>query len=425
VPRPIPRVDSQLSPEDLVQPLWAVRLVPEESTIPARPRRRRIRSIPVQYGEHFREAATWDSLMKRIEANAELDDDLRSRALLATQAIRPVLGEDWPAEVYATDHPLARLFGDDAAHWTADFVEAFEALLALRGLPKWPRLVRSIRDGSQAGGAMAELRIAARAHAAKAVIVLEPATRAGRFADMLLTMRGCDLYVEVSVANPFPQSIERSQTSLDMVVPAIHLMIADIAYGGRLSRMPEGDEFDWLQWRTAAFFHQVRATRVPRVLIIPGLLEIWCVGREHPHLPTLQELGLVDEFMGPPIPLTPLNKLIDMIDEKVQQLPDDKPGMLVLTPPSFLGQAPQTDELSLILREAIGHYPQVVALTLVWRQWDGAASAESHHVDPWTLLTQRVVHPPIVERMMVVTNPAGAFPECAKLALDLLLSSFA
>ncbi len=340
-------------------------------------------------------------------------------------ALRPVFGEDWPAEVYATEHPLARHFGDDAPHWTVAFVEAVEALLELRRLPKWPRLVRSIRDPSQAGGALAELRMAARARAAGAAIVLEPATRAGHFADMLVTLDGCDLYVEVSVANQFPRSVDRAETSLDAVVPAMQLLIEDIAYGGRLSRMPEDDEFEWLQWRTAAFFHQVRATRVPRVLFIPGLLEIWCIGREHQDLAALQELGLVDNFMGPPIRTTPLNKLIDMIDDKVQQLPDEEPGLLVLTPPSFLGQAPPTTELSLILRQAIGRYPQVVALALVWRQLGSRGPDESHQVDPWTLLTHRVVHPPIVERMIVVANPAGAFPVGAKIARELLVSSFA
>ena len=187
--------------------------------------------------------------------------------------------------------------------------------------------------------------------------------------------------------------------------------------------MPEDDELEWLQWRTAAFFHQVRATRVPRVLFIPNLLEIWCVGREQSDLAVLQEEGLVDKFAGPPITAAPFNKLIDMIHDKVQQLPENRPGMLVLTPPSFLGQAPPIKELSRVLRQSIGLYPQIVALALVWRQL-GSSPTEAKQVDPWTLLSKRVVHPPILERMMLVANPEGAFPEGAKVARDLLMSSF-
>jgi hypothetical protein len=369
---------------------------------------RRPRAIPPQYEALLEEEASWDTLRRHIVENEELTPELRDQALEAVAELQPLLGDSWPYDVYGTEHPMAQCLANWAPHAVAELVRTTRMLREIQALTGWRQLAGKLTSAAEAPGALLEMNVASRALRAGMHVTLSPHADNRRQADALVRSHGESLYVEARVSKAFPERTARIDRTEHRIIPILHLHASNIAFGGRLAREPDDEEATWLEMRVAAFLHQVRASGSPRVLLVPGLLELCCVRRDDPAFERYEALGLVGTFQGIPFEWSPLRKLVLTAWAKSGQLPADSAGLLVITPPSFLGKPPPPNQLVASLRAALLQMPHVVAIALLWRDIVPAAIEESRVIDGNAVFTQTPIQAPAVERVLFVPSPLAA-----------------
>jgi hypothetical protein len=393
--------------------------------MPAKPRRPPQRVVPPEFEQHVAEAATWDAIVAWVTASDDIDDGLRPRIVDAVAVVRAVLGEDWPRQTYGTTHPLAEALGNHTAYAAWTLVDAARDLQEVKALPGHPTLVHRLRQEREGVGALAELQLAGRAARNGYGVRLGPSSDGGRFADLLVTepSSGVELHVEVTVAKRYPDAMFQTEQLDRRLIPILSLLERNLAYGGGFMRAPQPDEIEWLEWRIATFLHQARVARSPRVLVIPGLLELYCVGKEAPEYEILRSDGLVDKMMMVPFTTPPpLLKLLRIIQDKVEQLPTNGLGLIVVRPPDFLGPVPPLDIVAAHVRLLIALHPHVVGVAMRLRLWAGdQQERDFHRLDHDTAMVQVRLIRGLVERVIYVRNPMRRSSDADALAEALLL----
>ena len=314
-----------------------------------------------------------------------------------------LLGDDWPARVLASRHPLAECLHNWAAPALATFVRIGDVVDATRGIAGWLQVAGRLNsDPEQAIGAIAELTIAARAKLAGVAVSFSPPNGRGGHADLLISHGAVDLHVEICVTKSVPTIAERIDSLENQIFPLSARLSSNIAYGGRFLREPNEEEVESLAAEVAAFTGNVETTSGLRSLTIADLLELRCIRFDDPAYQECVDGGLVGSFEGIVFSYSPFEKLARSIRNKARQLPATGSGLLVITPPSFLGQAPPTDQLVEALRETLREIPRVVALALHWYQGAWPAVDESIVTASGAFLVQEVVHPPLVHRVLLI-----------------------
>jgi hypothetical protein len=346
-------------------------------------------------------------LLRRFASNDALPEGLKAAALALVPGLRLELSADWPSQIYATNHPFSRVFGDLSPHWTAAFVEDGRDILAVKSLRKWPSLrARFKRPGDGSARALAELRIAARAIRFGGSVELDPATDGGRHADIHVETTHAAITVEVCIAQPLPSIAKDTSDLVEVFVPRFKLLEADIAIGGKILVVPPNDELSAIIGEFTAALEEVTRTKAPTRVSIPGVADVWMVGFSHPAYERMLDDGRVGTLTGPIFQWSPLRKLQEVIRDKAKQLPMLGAGVLVITPPSFLGQAPVSADLGQSLQTLLRELPHVRAIGLIGRLFSTEPDQE-HALDPLTKLWQTTVFGPSAERVLFVRSPSA------------------
>jgi len=374
-------------------------------------RTRRGKAADRQLPPELAAEATWDRLHQRFAEGDDLDDDLRLRALGMLGRLRPILGEDWPARVYGLKNPLAECLFNSAPHAIASMVQIGHAIVDLQDVGGWAKVVGRARGtvDHEATSAIAELLVGSRAARFGLPIAFEPSTDRGRHADLLVGVAGdpVALYVEVCVKDPLPEIAKNTESVENAIIPPFDSLTLNLARGGRFLRAPEEWEIAPLADQVATFMRQATSSNGVQQLTVPGLLELRVVRIDDPVHSEAVDAGLVGDFRGIVFEHSPFARLASAVRTKSAQLLANGAGLLVITPPSFLGQPPPTEQLVAELQAVLRDIPRVVALALLGRQLASPASDVSQPVGD-AILVQRVIYPPIVERVLFIPNPIVA-----------------
>jgi hypothetical protein len=364
--------------------------------------------MPNGYAEEVAPHASWDALRQRIQSQDHLDEDLRRRAVAAVDMFERLLGNDWPLRMFVSRHPLAECFHNSAPLAVAAFVRISDVVRDTREVDGWLRVAGRLNsDPDHAVGAIAELTFAARAKSTGVALAFSPPNGHGGHADLLVSDGTVDLYVEICVTKPLPAVAARIESLENRILPMTNWMASTVAYGGHFLREPTEDEVESLAAQVAVFVRNVELASGLHVLTVANLLELRCVRFDDPRYQECADQGLVGNFQGITFAHSPLQRLINTIRNKARQLPVTGPGLLVVTPPSFLGQPPPTDELVNALQQTLSEIPRLLALALHWYQGAWPATETSLITASHAFLVQKVVHPPLVERLLLIRSPTA------------------
>ncbi len=378
------------------------------------------RELPPHLVAYVKEHATWDALATAIAANDDVPSDVRNAAASLVPDLAVELGSEWPVDIFARKHPCAQVFGDISPHWTVAFVEDAQDVLTLRDLRRWPRLrQRFKRPGDDAVRALAEIRVAARALRLGAKVELDPRTDHDRRADVRIVTPVADVTVEVCIAQPIPPIAFEASAIVDRLIPRFAIADANVAVGGEIVAAPPDDELDACIQAFARARHEASEANSAQHLVLPGVADVWMVRFDHPHYQQMVDDGRIGKLGGPTFAWSPLRKLHELILDKATQLPAERAGLLVLTPPSFLGQPPAAPDLARFLQETLRTIPHVCAIGLVSRLLSTEPDQEQP-VDPRTTLWQSKVFGPVAERTMFVRSPLAVDDDVVGLCASLL-----
>ena len=312
--------------------------------------------------DEIKDAFTWRRLRERVSSNVELGDDLTCEALTMIDRLEAALGVAWAQRAlgHRRNSSLTESFVNNAPYAIRSMVLTGEAILGLRDLDGWSRVVGRIPTEGEA--ALAELRVAWRAVRRGMSVSLAPPTDRGRSADALVTMGESGLYVEVFIAEPLPKIAVDIEALEDRIIPRFSPLGIDLTLGGRFLRAPTEPELGPLAEAVETLFKAAHVERGLHQLVVPGLLELRAVLVGDPDHASFLERGLVGNFHGIVFAHSPLGRLISAMRRKSRQLPASGFGLLVITPPHFLGQPPPTTEL-------VGILQGVLAELRTWLRW--------------------------------------------------------
>ncbi len=355
--------------------------------------------------------ASWEHLRQRIHDHDGLDHDLRRRALIALGVLRSVLGETWPPGVYGRRNGVAECLSNYAPHAIASMTRIGEALGDLRPVNGWVKVVGRVGSSAEneSSGAIAEILVAHRAWRLGFPLSFDPPTEGARHADVRVGQADdpATLYIEVCVKEPLPEIARSTEALKHSVIPMFDEPSLNLAKGGAFERAPEASEIGPLAQRVKAFMTDAAASQGIQTLSVPGLLELRAIRFDEPGYQEAVVARLVGDFRGIVFQHSPYSRLMSAVHSKAAQLPSSGAGLLVISPPSFLGQPPPIEQLVAALRAELTRMPHVVALALMWRQLRLPAEARREAVSE-SLLIQEVVHPPVVERVLFIPHPAVA-----------------
>jgi hypothetical protein len=347
--------------------------------------------------------ASWDRLRERIGANPEIAESLRRDALATVDVLQPILGDDWPLRMLGSRrNPLVECFFNGAPHAIASMVRAGQAVVELRDTNGWMKVVGRIPvEGERA---IAELMVASRAVKSGLNVALSPKTDRGRAADLLVSNDEARLYVEVFIAEPLPEIALQTEAIEDLIIPRLDTLAWGLALGGHFLRAPKAHEINPLSAQVREFLQRAQHTTGLQRLLAPGLLDLRAARIDDPNYANFVNAAEIGDFRGITFQHSALGRLVAAVRRKSRQLPATGAGLLVITPPSFLGQPPRTDELVSVLGRVLDDLQNVAALTLMWRQFAQPAVEETHHIGEKAILIQEVVQPPLVERLLFIPN---------------------
>jgi hypothetical protein len=363
---------------------------------------------------------TWQRLRERIISNQELAQPLRAEALAMTGQLETTLGALWPLRAFGSKrNSMTECFVNGAPHALRSMISAGQAITQLRDLPRWSSVVGRIPVEGEA--AIAELRVAWRAVQLGMSVALGPRTDRGRSADVLVSAGEAQLFVEVFVAEPLPKIALDVEALENRIIPRFTPLSLDLTLGGRFFRAPSDEEVAPLAEAVTALFQAAHSASGLHELLVPGLLELRAARMDDPSHQSFVDRGLIGDFRGIVFNHSPVARLVTAIRGKSQQLPAAGSGMLVMTPPSFLGQPPATEEMVSVLKRVLSGIPHVVALALIGRQLAQPARAERYAMPNGAVLAQEVVEPPVVERVLFIPQgDPGARSPALELARRLM-----
>jgi hypothetical protein len=334
--------------------------------------RRRAPAIPPDVAEYL----SWERLRERIDANPHLYDQLRREALAMIGKLEAVLGPTWPVRAYTGSggNSLTECLVNGAPFAVRSMVSAGHALVGLRDTAGWRRVVGRIPSEGEA--AIAELRVAWRAAELGMSVALSPPTERGQSADVLVTYDATRLFVEVFVAEPLPRIAFDTEELEDRIIPRFTPLTMDLSLGGSYLRAPTEDEVAPLAAAVESFLTMVHRSHGVHRLLVPGLLDLRATRFDDPDYQSFVDQRLIGDFHGIVFQHSPLGRLRSAVLHKSRQLPAAGLGMLVMTPPHFLGQPPPTEELVAMFQKVLSTLPNVVAIALIGRQMVQPATSE-------------------------------------------------
>lgn len=177
-------------------------------------------------------------------------------------------------------------------------------------------------------------------------------------------------------------------------------------------RLPGESELADLFRRADEFWEGPETVPVSKELVIPNLLVMWrcadndAVAREH-----FRNGGYPDRWEGPAAAADPFRRIALRVADKLKQLPDARPSVIVIAPPPLsmlhiLGPAAVASELS----RMISALPQLnaVALHHVAQVWGPLSTRRDEFADGNLFLVELRDQIGVVETL-IAWNPNRAF----------------
>ena len=357
---------------------------------------------------------TWGALAATIAAD-DLPEDIKKAALEALPVLEKLLGQDFLATSLRTHNPVALEWLTNHAPWTRqDMAIVAHQLEVIQGIPGSPPIIQRLGQSQQSSGAVYELGLASRALDRGLRVELEPETTGNRRCDLRVSLPEEPVFVDVEATTIGSLSADQRLANevFHRVVPPWKITTPQMVGGSRFLRLPGESELADLFRRADEFWEGPETVPVSKELVIPNLLVMWrcadndAVAREH-----FRNGGYPDRWEGPAAAADPFRRIALRVADKLKQLPDARPSVIVIAPPPLsmlhiLGPAAVASELS----RMISALPQLnaVALHHVAQVWGPLSTRRDEFADGNLFLVELRDQIGVVETL-IAWNPNRAF----------------
>jgi hypothetical protein len=295
----------------------------------------------------------WDRYYKQLPA-IDLSETDRQRTRNSIDYLRNLFGEDFLRNSFANGSSLFSLFINAAPRAKQELISLADSLKGLEGVENFRELVSQIGD-HRANGAISVLQTAARFSRSGFEVSLDPTVRvstpSGIVREKVPDIRLLDpetgevAFVEVSRLRRSTDQDKSSRAfrAIWVLVDSLRDMVPgaldDITNPKwmrvyvRILRVLEEDELQTALMRIRELAQEVLVTSEHRELQIEDMLEM-IISPAHDHSRAKEwaaERNMTEFVESPVITLNEIQRVQGKIFEKMQQLPCDKPGIVVIT----------------------------------------------------------------------------------------------
>jgi len=276
----------------------------------------------------------WESHFARMQESDSLSKSEKEEVLSGLKKLREVFDDAWLWENAGMGfiHPLMSYLVNYAPRsqlWLAEFGRKLDAL---KGLGRFEILVKRLKNSKEYLGAEAEAETAAKLIAAGITdIELYPKVVIGgrqKEPDLRITVDGIDIYFEVATLEEGKDSVKAGQSFNELVFPFDPEIIRFCQLPKTLAK-PRTDEF---KGRIQSAIAEVKETKGYRYIGEPGVLDYLVIhpSRREECSKLAKRFGMKQEVVGPPVQRDDVRRLNRTLQVKSNQLPPEKPGMIVV-----------------------------------------------------------------------------------------------
>lgn len=279
------------------------------------------------WGFHLTYAAQTDSL-KHEE---------KTQVLHGLTKLKQVLDDDWLRQAGKQHHPLVAYILNKqpwSLLWLAEFGMKLDAL---RKLPNFDRLARRLRNSKEYTGAEAEAEVAAK-------LVTEGITNVELYPkvevkgkpkepELRALVDGGDVYFEVTVLREPKDSLDAWRTHQELRYTLFDReTLHQLLYFCQIHKILSKPRIEELKANIKRAIAEVKQTRQYAYIGEQGVLDYLVIHRSKQEQcdALVNRFGMKKEVSGPPFESDDIRRLKHKLREKSRQLPEEKPGVIIV-----------------------------------------------------------------------------------------------
>jgi hypothetical protein len=382
---------------------------------------------PFENRQQAADYLNWDRFNEQLP-EIDLSEADRQRTRDAIAYFRDLFGDDFLVEAFVNGNPFVSLFLNRVPGAKLEFVSLAESLKMLQGVENFDELVAQIRD-HRANAAISVLQTAARLLRCGFQVSLDTAVQVNtptgvreKKPDIRLTdpETGEIIFVEVSRLRRGDDQKKSGRAFLEiwqLVHFVMHMVpgaLDDITNPKwmriyvRILRVLEEDELQNALMQIRELAQEVLATGEHQKREIEDMVEmVISPAHNHSHATEWAEARNMKNFVESPIlMLDEVHRAQGKIFDKMQQLPGDKPGIVVITTnENLLFPYYPLDEIIEGVVEKTSRYPHVFAVALTYAclsdKEDPVVAGIGEHIYARHTSEAMSTH-----QMLIIRNPA-------------------
>jgi len=374
---------------------------------------------PHQVFKSVEDYGRWASYILQCDLIEGLASDEKERAKQALEYLRVVFGESFLKRAIAQGHPLIGLFRNCAPWTRLKLIGLAESLEAMRGAENFKMILKRIKDVPKMGaeGKFTDgYSVLQTAHqffrvGLQVCFVSEKGSR--KKPDIKLSDKetGEEVYVEGSALH-ISAEVKRIQDVNRYVFFLVSGAMAEaqLTIYGEMPKSFNESHAPNLVKQISEVIAEVKASGELRELIDEYIVAGVAPRRKLEQLNQwAAERGFSQDLAGPPMIFSEISRVQRKIREKLAQLPNDKPGIIVI--PDLGGFLFHFYDLSLIISELekqVSGYPNLLAIVLSQGYADEPLSDIVLEKSGPHIIINRLVAGCIKEPIAIVRNQAFA-----------------
>jgi hypothetical protein len=365
----------------------------------------------------------WDNLVRRVENIDQLNKNEQGRAKPALQDLRVALGETFPYRAWKTSHPLSDYLVGITTPWRCRWLmwlaSAFTGLKEQEGFKELWRGIQATDQINQAIEGLSVLEVAYKFFKAGFRISFEPSVivtrkRQGRQStgpkkpDLKLLNEETkeEVYVEVTALGINESHRLVSHTYDRISALLFPLLSHDYVIYARIHKALSEQGLRDVEARVRYLIEAVRTTNESGILEIPNTIELGIALEKDTDFvhQWASVKGIGPGVTGAVIPMLELPRTRKRVYRKVQQLPGNQSGIIVIHQYNPLFQIYSIEEIVSEIEREVRKYPQLLCVIISHRYLSPSEASDSMEKKGPHLAVRMKIIDPLWENTTILFN---------------------
>lgn len=350
----------------------------------------------------------WGYHIEQVRNDEDLTGEQREEVMESIFKIKEVFGEDWLKKAVETRHPLFEMYFINMAPWTRFWLLDFgKKLKDIENIPNSNELVNRLKGADSYSASVAELEVLSKLKRAGIDVELYPKVVSG-VPDLKAVVDGVEIFIEVTEMGASEESMEAGRTHRLVHLVAFNL---DIESSCKIYKPLSVPHIGDLRAKIQKAIEEVKKKNCCREISEPGVIDCFICpkGKSDELERLLKERGLKRTLEGPPYSTDELRRIKKKIQDKVKQLPKDKPGIIVIFDPNiWVINKEDYYEIAYELEEAI-YGERRLMLGIIWGGVDSRFGEFFVEKEDWVIV-QKILYGVLPENRIIIKNKYCKFP---------------